>query len=444
MTKTSIVNVDEIVGRGKLTSFHVTAFILGVLMLFIDGIDYASASVGAPALMKAFDVDNSSMGLIFGAGNLGILIGGLAFAAVSDALGRKWTSIIGTIVFSIPALAIAFATSAEQLMLFRFLTGLGVGGVTVTGIAYLTECAPKRLRSAFVMAGMFGYGLGGSVLALFAASFVADWGWRAIFLPPAILGFMLAAVLAWAMPESLLYLAAKSPSSPELRRRIARMAPELKIDEHTRFVTAKRDQAEQLSIKALFAGPLKLATPLLCIGYLFEGLGYITFLSWFFVIMGELGLSPGDATIAYATALGAVKIPLALLLMFIIDRLSLVSGAALAVVTSSAVAVMALSGLPHWGLIAVAAIALATSGAIHQVFQSTVGTFYPTEVRARGIGVTSSCGRIGMIIGPIVLGFALSSVPLRTIIYGMSILYLAVAPICVWLGYLYFRKIRAK
>jgi MFS family permease len=75
--------------------------------------------------------------------------GGVIFGVLSDKYGRKpvlqWTIII----YSIGTLLCAFSTSLETLIIFRIITGLGVGGEWATGQTYVNETFPAKLRGRF-------------------------------------------------------------------------------------------------------------------------------------------------------------------------------------------------------------------------------------------------------------------------------------------------------
>jgi AAHS family 4-hydroxybenzoate transporter-like MFS transporter len=126
-------------------------FGLCFLILFVDGLDYSTVNVAAPAILKAFHTETGAMGIVFGSVFVGILIGSVIFGYIGDRYGRKLGAVLGVLAYSIPALLTMFATSIEQLTFFRCLAGLGIGGVIPNIVALLTEAAPKRFRVTSVM-----------------------------------------------------------------------------------------------------------------------------------------------------------------------------------------------------------------------------------------------------------------------------------------------------
>ena len=143
------IDVGELLENRRLGRFQWLTLILGCLILFVDGLDFSAANVGAPAILRALNAQKSAMGIVFGAGFVGILVGSLIFGYIGDRFGRKTGAILGVLAYSVPALLTVFATSLDQLATYRFLSGLGIGGVVPNVIALLTETAPKRYRNQF-------------------------------------------------------------------------------------------------------------------------------------------------------------------------------------------------------------------------------------------------------------------------------------------------------
>jgi MFS family permease len=109
-------------------------------------------------------------------------IGGIVFGYISDVIGRKRALMWTVCIFSLGTALTACATGPLTLCLFRFLTGLGVGGEWAVGHTLLAESTPKHLRgrgSALLQAGEpIGVALA-AVVGLILAPIV---GWRLVFL----------------------------------------------------------------------------------------------------------------------------------------------------------------------------------------------------------------------------------------------------------------------
>src|SRR3954468_23331541 len=230
------VDVAELLETRAMGRFQWLMLLFGCLILFVDGLDFSAINVGAPAILRAFGAQKSELGFVVSAGFVGILIGSLLFGYIGDKFGRKTGAIVGVLAYSIPALLTVFATSLDQLAVFRFLSGLAMGGVVPNVIALLTETAPKPYRITFVMVAYMGYSFGNATIAQVAAWLIPSFGWTVVFATAGAVGLLLAVVLAFLLPESISYLAATNSRSPQLPRLVKAAAPDLSFAADARFV----------------------------------------------------------------------------------------------------------------------------------------------------------------------------------------------------------------
>ncbi len=437
MSNPKTVDVSELVANAKLGRYHVLVLVLGFLMIFIDSFDLGTVNVAAPAILRAFHGEKSQMGIVFGAGYFGILIGCWVFGYVSDRWGRKVGSIWSILLYAVPAFIVPFATSIDQLVYLRFLVGIGLGGVMPTTLALLAETAPKRLRASFAMMALFGFPSGTTCIGLVAAWLVPIYGFSAVFYAAGTAGLVLLAILLLFLPESIQFLAVNNPKSPALARQIKYFAPDLVITPDTQFVVPQREKAKGFAVAELFSRRNRLATALLWTAYFFEGLTYITIASWLAVVLETAGLSPVQAslTFSYAAAGGIV---IALLLMRPLDKFGPSASVVTALIAIASLITLGIPGKPEWLIVAAAIGVHSFCSATHSSLNGTVGLFYPTSIRSNGVGWASGLGRIASIIGPIYLGFLLSwKMPLQDVLYIVAAPYVVLILACLGLGKLY-------
>jgi MFS family permease len=131
-------------------------------------------------------------------------IGGILFGYLSDRYGRRRTMTWTIGLYSIGTALCAFSYGPMSLLVFRLLTGLGVGGEWAVGHALLQEASPTRMRgraAAYLQAGEpVGVGLA-AVMGLLVAPLI---GWRWVFLVSSA-SAVLAYVARRHMPESPLW-----------------------------------------------------------------------------------------------------------------------------------------------------------------------------------------------------------------------------------------------
>ena len=429
----SELDVGELLQNRPLGRFQLATFALCVAILFVDGLDYSSVNVAAPAILRVFKAETSAMGPVFSWGFFGFFLGSVLFGFIGDKWGRKTGAVAAVLSYTIPSLLTAFATSLDELSLYRCLAGLGIGGVIPNTVALLTETAPKKYRVTFIMAAFVGYSSGNAAMGQIAGWFIAGLGWPIVFLVAGIAGMLLCGVLILFLPESIPFLAATKPDAAQLRKLVARAAPELAITDDTRFVL-KRPKAEtKFSLKLLFAGKRRIVTPLLWLAFFAETLTYITLSSWLAVLLERAGLAPAQAAFAYFYAfLGAI---VAILIVGrSLDRFGPRAAIFSALVAVAATVALGTAGLSPVLIIVAAIFAIAFGSATHNALLGIVGGFYPTIVRGNGVGAATSMGRIAAIIGPGIAGYLLGKFPLQTVLVFIAAPDLVVAAACVVLA----------
>lgn len=142
-------------------------------------------------------------------------VGGIVFGVVGDRIGRRPTIALTVAIYGIGTLLCASSHSFAELVLYRSITGLGMGGGWAPGQSLIAECMPAESRARYAAYVQTGAPLGG-LLAAAAAGFVAPRvGWRLTFAlsaMPALL--VLIAVMRW-LPESDVWM--RNASAGKLR-----------------------------------------------------------------------------------------------------------------------------------------------------------------------------------------------------------------------------------
>src|SRR5262249_45151774 len=151
------------------------------LVAILDGFDTQAIAFVAPVIARDLGIEMSAFGPVFGAGLFGLMLGALALGPAADRWGRKPVIIVSTFVFGLFALLTPLASSPSALMLYRFLTGLGLGGAMPNIIALTSEYSPKAKRATLVTLMFCGFPLGAVLGGLTSARLIALYGWPAVF-----------------------------------------------------------------------------------------------------------------------------------------------------------------------------------------------------------------------------------------------------------------------
>lgn len=140
--------------------------------------------------------------LALGTSLLMTALGGVIFGYLGDRFGRKPMIATTVAIYGVGTALCGFSHSLAQLILFRSITGLGMGGGWAPGQSLVAESVPAHRRARYAAYVQTGAPLG-VLLAAAAGGYLApEIGWRATFMISALPAvFVVAAVLMW-MPES--------------------------------------------------------------------------------------------------------------------------------------------------------------------------------------------------------------------------------------------------
>ena len=137
----------------------------------------------------------------------GAVLGALGFGWLTDRLGRRKLFFITLALYLAATAATALSWNLASFLLFRFLTGAGIGGEYTAINSTIQEFTPARVRGWTDLAinGTFwvgaGLGAAGSLVLLDPHLLPADWGWRACFFIGAVLALGILPMRIW-LPES--------------------------------------------------------------------------------------------------------------------------------------------------------------------------------------------------------------------------------------------------
>jgi AAHS family 4-hydroxybenzoate transporter-like MFS transporter len=404
--RASLVDVAEFIDQQPVGGFQIRLLLACALVLFLDGFDTQAIGFVAPELARRWGLTKGALGPVFSAGLFGLMIGALLFGPLADRIGRKKIIIFSTVAFGIGTLATALAQDVNTLLAIRFLTGLGLGGAMPNAIAMTSEFNPRRRRATMVMIMFCGFSVGAALGGLLAAALIPQFGWRSVFLVGGAAPLLLAPMLALRLPESVRFLALGGHADARVAQLLGLINPNSVFAPATRFVVHEVELAG-IPLRHLFTEGRTKVTLLLWVVFFMSLLDLYFLSNWLPTVLNDLGASVSEAA-AIGSMLQVGGVVGAIVLGSMIDRFSF---RALALVYFFAVfAVGAIGQLGH--SVVLVAMAIFVSGFC--VVGGQIGAnalaaaFYPTSVRATGIGWALGIGRVGSIAGPLVGGALLA------------------------------------
>ena len=428
MAGVKTLDVQTLIEAQRFGRFQRAVLGFCFLIALLDGYDAQIVGFVISGMARAWNVDRSAFGAVFSVGFAGLLVGALVLGSAADRWGRKTVLIASTLTFGLFSLLTAFATSIEPLLVLRFLTGLGVGGAVPNAIALAGEYAPTSRRVTTMTIVGAGVSVGAALAGLIASQMLPRYGWQSLFWVGGLAPLGLAALLIAFLPESLRFLVVRKRPTEIAAKIVRRMSPDVAIDSATTFSMPEVSRPG-LPVKHLFTerrGPL---TALLWGAFLLNIAVLYTLIPWLPTLVHEMGLSVSDAAIvASVFSIGGIFGGIGVGRM--IDKANpyvvLVLVLLVAAVATVTIGVVG----PQFGLLSVVVFVagFCVAGGQHGA-NAHAGQFYPTFMRSTGIGWAMGIGRIGSVLGPLLLGDLLKAHwPLHNIlaVFGLIVALSAV------------------
>jgi AAHS family 4-hydroxybenzoate transporter-like MFS transporter len=386
----------------RLGPLQIRVAALCTLVQICDGYDINSIGVAVPQLTHAWNLPGPAFTMAFLWSSIGILVGALSSGPIGDRIGRKPLLLASLTIFGLASVLTAFAGSILTLSVWRFFTGLGIGGA-MPGAATLTgDYAPQRLRATMIMASFTGAPVGGFLAGQIAGALLPSFGWPGIFIVGGVVPLAMVVALAFWLPESPRFLARKGTLSPRQAALLQR------LDVSPAQSAGALDLASGNPIPMLFGRGYALQTVLLWIVFFCSLMNLFLFAYWLPQVLHLTGMSPAEAARASSfRELGAVLAVLYLGLL--IDRYGPERALALHYAAGIVfIGAIALFAMPYALLVGAIFFAGMTIVGSQTGANGSAGKLYPARIRTSGIGWALGIGRLGGIAAPALGGYLLS------------------------------------
>lgn len=392
------ISIPELLDRTRLSAFQWRVFVLCFLVAILDGFDTQAIAFTGPSITQAFGLGAGALAPILTAGIVGMVIGAMGLGLLGDKFGRRPTIIGSVALFGLASLATAFAQTTEQILVLRFIAGLGMGGATPVVLSLAAEYGSARHRGTIMTTVLLGLPAGAILGGLLAAKMLPVIGWQGIFAVGGIVPLLLLVVLLTSLPESLHVLARRNTDNGrrQIEQIVARITQQPVISGSHFNVP---EQALKTRVSSLFNAGLARNTLGIWTVYLFNWVAWFMFLSWLPTVLKASGLPVEQApmgTVAVNTVFVLCAIPLSIILPKINTRLLLLALFVFGIVLCLG---LANSG-QNWTLVFIlAGLAGLGIGGQQIVLNYMVAQAYPTALRATATGWAIALGRVGAIIG---------------------------------------------
>lgn len=401
-------NIQEIIDSGEMTGRRWAVIVLCFLVALLDGFDTQSIAFIGPAIAQDFGMSPTDLTWVITSSTIGMTIGAITLGSFGDRYGRRKAIMAALGLFGFFSLLGAWASSPTQIIVLRFLIGLGMGGATPVLLALTAEYSPASKRGTMMTAVLLGLPAGAMIGGLIAATWLPVLGWRGIFLLGGVLPLVLLVVCAVLLPESPSLLVAQgTESAMDKARTLLRSMTGHSIGSDVRLVNVAPVRRGG-SIAGLFDPAYRFTTIAISAIYLFNWIAWFLLLQWLPTALATMGLSKADAaygTVTVNAAFIAMALPLSAMLPRVRPRALLSVMFAVGILVAIGLGVAGTNWPVVFVLIALAGFGI---GGEQLVLNYLIANAYPTQLRATATGWGIGIGRSGAIVGSALGGAMLS------------------------------------
>jgi AAHS family 4-hydroxybenzoate transporter-like MFS transporter len=395
-------SAEHYIDKDSFTGFQILAITLCALINIFDGFDALAIAYTAPAISTEWSLSPGTLGIVFGAGYLGMAIGAMTLGPLSDRIGRR-----KMILFSLAALTLtmgltATAGSIPALLSYRFGSGLAIGAMLASITATTAEYSPDSRRNFMISIVQGTYAIGATLGGLLSAYLIEDYGWRYVFGIGAALNGGMFVLMYFLLPESLAWLFnQRGKNGLQKANIIITKLGRTKITAWPDRVTQENGAG---GVQALLQNDMRKWSLLLWLATFSAMFGIYFLMSWIPKIVVDAGVSlekaiwvgmsinagglVGILWLGYRSAVSGLRFMITAF-MGMAGGLMIVFGFLGNEVPALMVVAVAMGFFGQAGFIGLYAVA---------------ARLYPTRVRATGIGWAIGLGRVGAIMGPSIAG----------------------------------------
>jgi MFS transporter, AAHS family, benzoate transport protein len=403
MTK---LNIQPFLDNAKFNGFHKNVLFWCAFIIIFDGYDLVIYGTVLPVLMKTWGLTPVQAGSLASYALFGMMFGAFIFGTIANRIGTKKAIIICILLFSGFTFLCGFAQTPTTFAIFRFMAGLGIGGVMPNVISLMAEYAPKKIRNILVTTMFSGYAVGGIMSALLGMFLIPKFGWQSIFYV-GIIPILLLPFLLRYLPESLSFLV-KNDKTDEAKAILTRVEPSY-IAQKDNELEISTATAGTMGVSNLFSHNRLLSTVMFWVAFFCCLLVVYGLNSWLTKLImtkpeykDNLGLSLTFLLVlnigAIFGAIGGGRLG---------DKYDL-RKTVIAFFVMGAVSIGLLGYTSSFLLYVLMFIAGAATIGNQIVLNTLAAQYYPALLRSTGIGWASGVGRTGAILGPIIGGVLVS------------------------------------
>jgi MFS transporter, putative metabolite:H+ symporter len=377
-------------------------FLTGIGWLF-DAMDQGMVAGVMASIGREWRLSSADLGLLGSASAVGMAIGAAIAGMVADKWGRRTVITFTLVLYGIASIMSGIAPNFSMLLLFRFLTGLGLGGELPAASTLVSEFSPAKARGRMVVLLESFWAWGWIIASLISYLLIPIFGWRIGFFLGGIPA-LYAAYIRKGIPESPRYLDQKG-CYEEADEIVSKMEQQAGL-KHDKAVEASQRSEEKMwsfTFADLWSKAYLRRTLVLWVLWFGINFGYYGFVLWTPTLLVGKGFSLVRG-FEFTLIMSIAQLPGYYSAAYLIERIGrkavlvvYLAGTALSAYlygqAASVTTVLVFGCLLYF-------FSLGAWGAVYAYTPEV----YPTRARGSGTGSAAAVGRIGAITAPYIVG----------------------------------------
>ncbi|MEE2058086.1 MFS transporter [Rhodococcus artemisiae] len=420
---TSAEMISARLERLPMSRWHIKARVIVGAVTFFDGFDQLMIAYSLPVLIPKWNLTPAGVAWVIAIGGIGMLVGALGGGWLADRMGRLNVIIVSLALYAVMSLGMAFTDSLMLFLAFRFIQGIGLGAEVPVAATYIGEITKAHKRGRFVLLYEVIFPVGLVMSAIVSAWVVPRFGYEILFALGAIPIVLLPALFK--LPESPRWLASRGKYDEadaamrrietEITERSGKTLPEPE-PLATAVVDTSRGRFREAFQGIYLRRTLMLAAIWGCAYFVNYGIA-----SWLPTLYRSVFEVSVDTALHYSIFTTVAGLIGCLVVAFLIDNL----GRRICITASMVLCSTLLFLLAATGTGSAMAVLAWSAGAALFVFAVNMALYvytaelYPTRMRAIGCAIGGASGRLGIIVGPLVVGGILGAGGTLALVFGM-------------------------
>jgi AAHS family 4-hydroxybenzoate transporter-like MFS transporter len=393
------VDVGEVIDSANYFWVPFGITVMMVIIMLTDGFGLFTTGYIGPHIVKDWGIGRDQLSWIGYTQMGGMAIGSVLLGWVSDHIGRKKAYFSCLALLFAGSLLCYSAGNITQLASFRFVTGLGLGGITPLATTLISEWTPKRVRSLIVACVVVSVPLGGSLAGVLAAWLIPAYGWRSMFLAGAVMPLVLLVLFWLLLPESPKYLALRPALHLQLAKALNRLLGAQRFTGTEKFIVVEHAQTSRSWLSTIWNSNYWRSTLFIWIAFTFNTLVLYIFTNTLPVLFDWASQSAAVASQSLSLFSGGGvlgSIGGAYLMGLWGSRGVGTAAAFIGAVATATIGVLLLQGgHSHLALLGACFLGGAVVNGMQSYLYAVSAHSYPTEIRGAAIGAAQAFSRFG-------------------------------------------------